>query len=165
MLLPVFVHRTNFVLDLLTRYLKLSFISHFSGYPFAALHILLHYFLMPCFNFKVQQEKELFVLNFPPHDSKLSEIDYNYRSEEEQHGNNNFLQTFCYKMSKLKISAKVDKPKWRFHSQKICDAEIEVSAEAEVNIPLLLLRCLQTVSQCDRALRPTWVVWVARKCK
>ena len=35
-------------------------------------------------------------------------------------------------MSKLKISATANTPKRRFRSQKICDAEIEFSAEAEV---------------------------------
>ena len=51
-------------------------------------------------------------------------------------------------MSKLEISAKANTPKRRFRSQKLCDAEIEVSAEAKV----LLLRKLQNLSQCDRAL-------------
>ena len=54
------------------------------------------FFVIPCFNFKVQRERELFVLNCPPHDLKLSEIDCDDRSEEEQH-RNNFLQTFCKK--------------------------------------------------------------------
>ena len=56
--------------------------------------------------------------------------------------------TIFYKMSKVGVSAKADTPKRRFRSQKICDAEIEVSAEAEVP----LLRKLQNLSQCDRAL-------------
>ena len=47
----------------------------------------------------------------------------------------------------LKISAKA--PKRRFRSQK-CDAEIEIFAEAEVEVPLL--RRLKNLSQCDRAL-------------
>ena len=40
--------------------------------------------------------------------------------------------TIFSKMSKVGVSAKADTPKRRFRSQKICDAEIEVSAEAEV---------------------------------
>ena len=59
-----------------------------------------------------------------------------------------FSKLSARKMSKLKISAKANTPKRRFHSQKICDSEIEVSAEAEV--PLLWR--LQNLSQCDRAL-------------
>ena len=112
--------------------------------------MLLHFFLIPCFNLKVQREKEFFVLNCPPHDLKLSKIDYDDRSEEEQHRNNNFLQTFCQKNVKS----------WRFRQSgyakaevplsKICDAEIEVSAESEV--PLPLLRKLQNLSQCDPVL-------------
>ena len=58
--------------------------------------------------------------------------------------------TIFSKMSKVGVSAKADTPKRRFRSQKICDAEIEVSAEAEVEVPLL--RKLQNLSQCDRAL-------------
>ena len=72
---------------------------------------------MPCFNFKVQREKELFVLNCPPHDSKLSEIDYDDRSEEEQHRNNNFLQTFCQKKVKS----------WRFRKSEYAKAEVPLS--------------------------------------
>ena len=56
--------------------------------------------------------------------------------------------TIFSKMSKVGVSAKADTPKRRFRSQKICDAD-EVSAEAEVP----LLRKLQNLSQCDRALR------------
>ena len=44
-----------------------------------------------------------------------------------------FSKLSARKMSKLKISAKANTPKRRFRSQKICDAEIEVSAEAEFN--------------------------------
>ena len=117
---------------------------------------------MPCFNFKVQREKELFVLNCPPHDSKLSEIDYDDRSEEEQHRNNNFLQTFCQKNVKS----------WRFRQSEYAKAEVPLSknlrrgnrgfrrsggsasavatATAEVEVPLS--RKLQNLSQCDRAL-------------
>ena len=46
-------------------------------------------------------------------------------------------------MSKVGVSAKADTPKRRFRSLKICDAGIEVSAEAEVP----LLRKLQNLSQ------------------
>ena len=62
-----------------------------------------------------------------------------------------FSKLSARKMSKLKISAKANTPKRWFRSQKICDADIEVSAEAEVEVPLL--RKLQNLSQCDRALR------------
>ena len=41
-------------------------------------------------------------------------------------------------MSKVDVSAKADTPKRRFRSQKICDAEIKVSAVAEVPLPPLL---------------------------
>ena len=121
------------------------------------------FFLIPCFNFKVQRERELFVLNCPPHDSKLSEIDNNDRSEEEQHRNNNFLQTFCQKNVKTK----------NFRQSEYAKAEVPLSknlrrgnrgfrpsggstyavatATAEVEVPLL--RKLQNLSQCDWALR------------
>ena len=59
-----------------------------------------------------------------------------------------FSKLSARKMSNLKISAKANTPKRRFRFQKIGDAEIEVSAEAEVP----LLRKLQNLSQCDRAL-------------
>ena len=61
-----------------------------------------------------------------------------------------FSKLSARKMSKVGVSAKAGTPKRRFCSQKICDAEIEVSAEAEVEVPLL--RKLQNLSQCDRAL-------------
>ena len=77
------------------------------------------FFLVPCFNFKVQREKELFVLNCPSHDSKLSEIDYDDRSEEEQHRNNNFLQTFCQKNVKSKNFRKSGGTGTRFRSQNL----------------------------------------------
>ena len=54
-----------------------------------------------------------------------------------------FSKLSARKMSKVGVSAKVDTPKRRFRSQKICDVEIEVSAEAEVP----LLRGLQNLSQ------------------
>ena len=71
---------------------------------------------MPCFNFKVQRERELFGLNCPPHDSKLSEIDYDERSQEEQH-RNNFLQTFCQKNVKS----------WRFRKSGYAKAKVPLS--------------------------------------
>ena len=61
-----------------------------------------------------------------------------------------FSKLSARKMSKVGVSAKADTPKRRFRSQKICDAEIEVSAEAEVEV--LLSRKLQNLSQCNRAL-------------
>ena len=75
------------------------------------------FFLVPCFNFKVQREKELFVLNCPPHDSKLSEIDYDDKSEKEQHRNNNFLQTFC----------QINVKSWRFRKSEYAKAEVPLS--------------------------------------
>ena len=89
------------------------------------------------FNFKAQREKELFVLNCPPHDSKLSEIDYDDRSEEEQRRNNNFLQTLCQKNVKTKKFRKSEHAKAEVPLSKICDAEIEVSAEVEVPLTCL----------------------------
>ena len=62
-----------------------------------------------------------------------------------------FSKCSARKMSKVGVSAKADTPKRRFRSQKLCDAEIEVSVEAQVP----LLRKLQIFSQCDRALRGT----------
>ena len=57
-----------------------------------------------------------------------------------------FSKLSARKMSKQKISAKANTPKRRLRSQKICDADIEVSAEAEVPV----LRKLQNLPQCDR---------------
>ena len=48
-----------------------------------------------------------------------------------------FSKLSARKMSKLKISAKANTPKRRIRSQKICHAEIEVSAEAEIPFPPL----------------------------
>ena len=59
-----------------------------------------------------------------------------------------FSKLSARKRSKVGVSAKANTPKRRFRSQKICDAEIEVSAEEEVP----LSRKLQNLSQCDRAL-------------
>ena len=73
-----------------------------------------------------------------------------------------FSKLSARKMSKLKISAKANMPKRRFRSQKICDAKIEVSAEAEV--PLPLLRKLQNLSQCDRALTSGFKLMIEAKC-
>ena len=101
-------------------------------------------------NFKVQRDRKLFVLNCPPHDSKLSEIDYDDRSEEEQHRNNNFLQTFCRKNVKTKSVLKSEYAK----------AEVPLSKNLRRGNrgfrrsggPLPLLRKLQNLSQCNRAL-------------
>ena len=106
-------------------------------------------FLIPCFNFKVQRDKELFVLNCPPHDSKLSEIDYDDRSEEEQHRNNNFLQPFCQKNIKTKkvrksgyAKAEVPLPKNlrrgnRGYRRSGGFTSAVATATAEVEVPLL----------------------------
>ena len=91
-------------------------------YNFPAIHLqrftsFFIFFLIPAyFNFKIQRERELFVLNCPPHDSKLSEIDYDDRTEEEQH-RNNFHQTFCQKNVKS----------WRFNKSGYAQAKVPLS--------------------------------------
>ena len=72
-----------------------------------------------------------------------------------------FSKLSARKMSKVRISAKAEVPVLG-SALKICDAEIEVSAEAEVLLPsavatataeveIPLLWKLQNLSQCDRA--------------